>query len=294
MILALSIGLLVLLYTFQSLFTKLYSMNYTGPATGHATAVFSICWGGFIGIVTLLMNGCVFTPSWQTVLWGLANAAMLWLYNTSLIQAGDRGSYAFVMVCMLFGGIIVPMLFGIAFLGESLTLLQAAAIVLMLISFVIMNARGISFKGASGKYYMWCAIVFVANGLYGTIMNAQQKLTGGMENSEMIVVAYAGSALVVGLVYLLRGKLGELGAAFRMGRKAALCALGSCLVATFASNLLMALLGQMDSSILYTIDNGGVLVLSALFSCLIFREKLRWEQWLGIGVATLSIVMISL
>lgn len=291
--LAVLVALIVVLYTFQSLFTKLYSMNYKGPANGQATAVFSICFGGFIGLATLVANGFAFAPTWMTVGWGLLNAVMLWLYNTSLIKAGERGSYAFVMISNLFGAIILPMLVGVFFLGESLTAVQGVAIALMLVSFVVMNARSISFKGASGAYYFWCAALFVANGLYATIMNVQQELSAGMQNTEMLAISYIGSALVVVVVQLVRGQIRPLAEAFRMGKKSALFTLACCIVATVASNLLLYLLGFIDSSVLYTIENGGVIVLSALFSCLIFKEKLRWEQIVGIVIATVSIVLLS-
>jgi len=292
--LAVLVALIVLLYTFQSLFTKLYSLHYEGPANGQSTAVFSICFGGFIGLATLAANGFSFAPTWQTVGWGLLNAVMLWLYNASLIKAGERGSYAFVMIANLFGAIILPMLVGIFFLGEKLTALQALAIGLMLVSFVVMNARSISFKGASGAYYFWCAALFVANGLYATIMNVQQELSAGMQNTEMLAISYIGSALVVLIAQAVRGQLRPLAAGFRMGKKSALFTLSCCIVATIASNMLLYLLSQMDSSVLYTIENGGVIVMSAIFSSILFKEKMRWEQVLGIVIATVSIVLLSL
>jgi len=285
---------LILLYTFQSLFTKLFSQNYAGPEKALSTSVFSICYGCFIGLATLAMNGFEFTFVWQTIALGLINALMLWLYNVSLIEAGNRGSYAFLMLCMLFGGIVVPMVAGVLFLGETLTLTQSIAIGVMLIAFVMMNARGLSFKGASGQYYLWCLLLFLSNGIYGALMNVQESLMGPSLNSEMIVSIYLGTALMVSASHLVRGEGARLARGFRMGGRAALFALGSCVVATLAANLCMYLLGLMDASILYTIDNGAVLVMSALFSCLFFHERLRWEQVLGIGLAVASIVLISL
>ena len=291
--LAALVALIVLLYTFQSLFSKLFSMNYAGSDNSQSTAVFSICFGGFIGLATLVVNGFAFAPTWMTVGWGLLNAVMLWLYNTSLIKAGNLGSYAFAMISNLFGAIILPLLVGVFFLGESLTVLQGVAIALMLVSFIVMNVRSISLKGASGTYYFWCAALFVANGLYATIMNVQQELSAGMQNTEMLAISYIGSALVVIVVQLVRGQIRPLVNGFRMGKKSALFTLACCIVATVASNMLLYLLGFMDSSVLYTIENGGVLVLSAIFSCILFKEKLRWEQILGILIATASIVMLS-
>ena len=99
------VGLMVLFFSFQSLFTRLYSAHYAGPDAGKATSVFSVCYGVFIAAASFLLGGMTFAPSWQTVLFGLLNAAMLILYNTSMIEAGNRGSYSFLMVSSLFGGI---------------------------------------------------------------------------------------------------------------------------------------------------------------------------------------------
>lgn len=292
--LAILLVLLVLFYTFQSLFTRMFSLNYAGPDASQSTSVFAICFGGFIGLATLIFRGFHFAPAWQTVLWGIANAFMLWLYNVSLIESGNRGSYAFLMIASMFGAIVVPLFVDVVFMGETLTMLQSVAIVLMLVSFVVMNLRGLSLKGASGAYYMWCGLLFMANGLYATIMNLQEGMMGSEQSSEMIVITYCGTALIVTLFHLLRGQAKQLFDGFRMGKKAALFALGSCVVATLASNMLMYLLGLMNASVLYTIDNGGVLVMSAVCSCLFFKEKLHLNQIIGIVLATVSIVLISL
>ena len=288
---------LVLFYTFQSLFTRLYNINYAPSDRSMTTSVFAICFGGFIGLSTLIANGFSFTPAWQTVLWGVANAFMLWLYNVSMIKAGDRGSYAFMMVTAVVGAIVVPLVVDALFMGETVTALQGAAIALMLCSFVVMNARGMSLetlRGASGGYYMWCGLLFMANGLYATIMNVQQGTMGSEQSPEMIVITYLGMALIVVALECFRGGAKKLAAGFAMGKKSALFVLGCVIVATLASNLLLYTLSLMNASILYTIENGGVLVLSAIFSCIFFREKLHWEQMVGIGMAVASIVMISL
>ncbi|MBO5669646.1 MAG: EamA family transporter, partial [Candidatus Methanomethylophilaceae archaeon] len=64
--------------------------------------------------------------------------------------------------------------------------------------------------------------------------------------------------------------------------------------AAAAANLLLYNLTQMSSSILYTIDNGAVLVLSILYSLVLFREKPTGEQVVGMGIAVLSIVLINI
>ena len=67
-----------------------------------------------------------------------------------------------------------------------------------------------------------------------------------------------------------------------------------CVCATLAAHLMMYVLTRVNASVLYTIDNGGVLVLSVLYSCFLFKEKLSLPQGIGIGLSMVSIIALSL
>ena len=140
----LSVFVLVVLYTFQSLFQKLFSTHYESSSAALTSTVFSISYGAFAGLSTLIVTGFAFAPSPATWVCGLVNALALWTYNTCMIQASRTGSYSFQMIAMLFGGIVLPMVFNAIFLGTALSALQLFAIALMLVSFVLMNLKGLT------------------------------------------------------------------------------------------------------------------------------------------------------
>ena len=294
MYLVVLVSLMILFFSFQSLFTRLYSANYAGPDAGKATPVFSVCYGVFIAAASFFLGGMTFAPSWQTILLGLLNAGMLILYNTSIIEAGNRGSYSFLMVASMFGGILVPMAIGLLFLGETLSGLQIVAVVMMLVSLVLMNVRSISFKGASKSYYLWCIALFFANGLYGAILNLQAEVMNGAQRTEMLTILYLCSALAVIISECVKGQGKQLVEGFKMGKKSVIFMVITCLSATAAANLLLYILTLMSSSVLYTIDSGAVLVLSILYSLILFKEKPTWEVVLGMVIAVASIVLINI
>ena len=256
--------------------------------------MFSVCYGVFIAAASFLLGGMTFAPSWQTILLGLLNAGMLILYNTSIIEAGNRGSYSFLMVASMFGGILVPMAIGLIFLGETLSGLQIVAVLMMLVSLVLMNVRSISFKGASKSYYLWCIALFFANGLYGAINNLQTQVMDGAQRTEMLTILYLCSALAVIITECVKGQGKQLLSGFKMGKKSVLFMVITCLSATAAANLLLYILTLMSSSVLYTIDSGAVLVLSIIYSLVLFKEKPTWEQVVGMGIAVASIVLINI
>ncbi len=288
------VTVIVILFSFQSLFTRLYSASYAGSDKGRATAVFSVTYGVFIAAASFFLGGMSFLPSWQTLLLGLVNAGMLILYNTSIIEAGNRGSYSFLMVASMFGSILVPMAVGVLFLGETLSGLQIVAVLLMLASLVLMNLRTISLKGASKAYYIWCLVLFLSNGSFNAVNNLQTQVMNGDQRTEMLTILYLGSALAVIISECARGQGSKLLEGFKMGKKAGIFLLITCLSAAAGANLLLYALTLMESSIFFTIESGAVLVLSILYSLVLFKEKPRWEQVLGMLVAVASIVLINI
>ena len=291
---ALLLALMVVLFSFQSLFTRLYSKSYAGVDKSAATPVFSVCYGLFIALCSWVAGGFGFHASWQTWLFGLLNALILLLYNTSMIKSGNLGSYAFLMLSSLFGGIVIPLIAGTAFLGERMSLLKWTAAALMLAAVLLMNSKGLTLKNAARGYFFWCALLFLANGLYGTVMNFQVRNLNGQEGSEMRVILFAFSALLAFLAEALQGRGRKLIGGFAMGKKAGLWLAACCVSAFAAVRLLMYLLSKMQTGIVHTINNGGVLVLSLLYAIVLFGEKPNRLQYLGMALAAASIVMLSL
>ena len=290
---ALLVALMVFLYSLQSLFCKMFSEHYPAGNAALTSTIFSISYGAFAGIATLLLAGGKFSPSPFTLLCGTLNAVVLLVYNTAMIQASRSGSYSIQMICMLFGAIVVPMVYGALWMGESFSWVQLLAIGMMLASFVMMNWKGLSWKGSSRKFLLWCAVLFLSNGFYSVLLNVQQKAMAGAERNEMVILTYLGMAALYTVFQLLRDRRALL-AGFRIPLKPLIYLLLCCICATLASHLVLYVLSLVDATILYTIDNGGVLVLSVVYSCVLFHEKLSRLQLGGILLSVVSIVLLSL
>ena len=287
------LGASIVVATLQSLFSRLYSDRYP-RATGMASALaYAVFYGAFIGLATLALEGFAFAASPATWILGVANALVLSLYNLSLLQAGISGGYAAMMVSLLSGGILVPAVSNAVFLGQALGAAQLAGIALLLLAIVLMNLRGLSVAGQSRKFYLWCALLFLTNGLYSALLSAQAQLAAGAQRGEMISITYLGSALACAALLFFRAPR-EFCPAFHMGGRAALCALGGGVSATIASNLLLFLMHAMNSTVVNTVCNGGVLVASTLLSAAMLHEKLTRPAALGLVAACAGIVLMGL
>lgn len=287
--------ILTLLFSWQSLFARKYTENYAGPSEADASNIYNIIYGCVIALLTFALAGFRFAPSLPTVLLGALNAVMLTTYNKSLVKGSVLGPYSFLMLCLLSGGILVPMLYNMLFMGERLTGVQLGGIGVLLAAIAAMNLQGLTFKGEkpSRSYFIYCIILFVVNGFYGQLMNIQQAVMAGAQREEMIMMTFGVTGLASAASMLRRPA--DLKAGFRMGKRAALFACAACVVATSAANLMVYLISVMDSAtILFAIDNGGVMLLSAVYSIVFFKEKPNSGQLIGIVLSVLSIVLLSI
>jgi len=289
---ALLVALNIIFYTCQTFFNKLYSNAYQG-APSAATPVFSLVYGLIVGLSTLACTGFAFAPSQITWTLGLVNGLMLFLFNLGMIQAARTGPYSFQSIIMLFGCVLPPLLFATLVWGDTLSGLQLAGIAFVLVSFVVINCKGLRLKNVKKSFFGWVALVFLTNGLYSIIMDAQQRLAMKTEKTEMIVITFLTSALI-SVVYLLLTQKGKSLSSFAMGRKAALFAVFSSISAAAAVNMIMYLLGLVQMTVLYAIENGSILVLSILLSAVVLKEKLEKHTLVGIALGLLGIVLLSL
>lgn len=285
------IVVIIFLYSFQTLFCKLYTDRYPGRAE-LASPVFCAIEGVCVAFITFAFCGFRLSFSPFTLLMGTLNALALFAYNMSLIKAGRLGSYAFMNVIMLFGGLMVPSVYGAVCLGEPISAAKVIGILAVLLSCVLMNLEDIKLKNTPVSYYVFCLILFTANGLYGTFVKMQTVYRDD-QKQEMILLTFLLTAAVA-FVQLLISEKKNTAQAFRLNRRCALPLAACIVVAALAVNLLVYLLPMLDTAVFYTVENGGVLVLSAVYSVLIFREKLKPVKAAGILAAVIGITVMSL
>ena len=282
---------IILLYSFQTLFCTLYNHRYPGKAEC-AASVFCVLESVFICLLTWGMNGFRFHASPPTLLFGCLNALVLLGYNSSLMAAGKRGSYAFFNMSLQYGAILIPLAYSTIFLQEGTTPLQWAGVALMLVAFLLMNWERNVEKTAKKGFYVFCALLFLFNGLYSVFLK-MQSVACADESAEMVILTFG----IMGLVALIRLVMAEKEntlLAFRQDKRSLPPLIACLLSAGLAINGLVAVLPRVNSVVLYTLENGGVLLLSFLYAVLLFHEKPIPQKVVGVGIALISMTLLSL
>lgn len=283
--------LLILLYSFQSGFANMFQRSYPGDKR-YASQVYSVFYGLIVSAATLVFAGFSFHPSVTTVILGVINGAILVTYNSMLIRASASGPFSVVMIFNLSGGILIPMVWSIVVDRLPLSPLQYAAIALMLVLFVFLNREDKKTPVSAG-FLMYTLLLGLANGIYGTLLNVQKNLLNESENAEMIVCTFLSSAVFAFVLLLLQAGREAL-SGFRQNVRSALYVTAASVSAAAAVNLLMHALGLVNVAVLYAMDNGGVLLVSVLWSTVILKEKLGKPKLIGLILAVIAIFTLGI
>lgn len=302
----------ILLYSFQGIFMKIYSNHYT-PNAEDSSTVYSVINGLFVALCTLVfrfvMRGFGFNLTPTVVILAAVNVAALFFFNKALVEASARGPYAMVSIFMLSGGIVIPLAVSL-FYGESLNITRYIGIAVMFAAFVLLcYERGEQTEKKPG-FYLYCIALAVANGIYGTILTLEKTYEEGVNNDELIILTYFFTAVVSVVLLFIKTKRAPAIStdsaekpateqprfidSFRLNGKAVAFALGASTCTAIGINLLALCLQYINVGVLYTMENGGVMVASALLALALFREKINLQKWIGIIVAAGSTVLLTI
>lgn len=294
---ALIIALVILLYTLQSLFTRLYTDHYPGDK-GLTTPVFAVICGLIVTVVSFIFSGFTFSCGWLTVLLGIINAFILYGYDAFIIKASATGPYSILMTFSLTGGIVVPAIVSWLFFEVPFSFVQLVSILIIFASVLMISKKENEgedkeeHKKHRTFFLIICTLLGLANGLYGVLLNVQQELTGVSEKEEMVAVTFIGAA-VISLVQLVVKEGKNTLKAFKQTKLSLAFLLLTALVSALAINALVIALEGADTTLVYTFDNAGVLLLSAIASAVFFKEKLSRLNVIGCIIMSIGLICMS-
>lgn len=240
----------------------------TEPDIIHLTDKFNEWW---------FINGCI-----------LGAVFMINFYIMSLSAIKIGASVTSVASKM---SLVITVVFGFIYFGELATTVKVIGIIMALISvFLIVQ---LNTKEVNKKFILLPIILFIGGGFIDISLNFNQVVhlkNGGSGLFSAIVFI---SAFLVGLIFLII-RIIQKKEHLRIKNMLAGIILGT--VNWFSIYFLLLTLKdpRWDSSTVYTIVNIGILLLVVITGVLVFRERLNRKQWMGVLLAFMAIVLISI
>ena len=188
--------------------------------------------------------------------------------------------------------VVIPICVAILFYGEKFTALKGLGIFLALLSVVLANVKNQDSKAKNASLIL-PLIVFIGSGLTDSALNFIQKFYLPNGKNELMIFFVFGAAAIAGFSIALYNYFKH---HITFGRKEIIAGflLG---LPNFGSmfTILKALQNSgLEHSIVWPINNVGVIVFSTFYSIIFFKEKLLPINILGIFIALLAIAMMAL
>lgn len=254
-----------------------------------------------VNYFTCVVCGYFFLPD-QTVIFSIENFSSLWFWLSILV--GFMFIQIFVLVsktALEFGvstasiamklGLIFPIILAFTFYGESINVFKVIGVLFAIIAVVLSAYKDENVHATSKKYWL-PAVVFIGSGITDSIIQFSQKKFFVHSGFELFTWLLFFMAALSGLVMLMM-KLMKHEVSLQWNQVVGGIALG--IPNYFSIYFLMMALGNLPwgSSVVFPVNNIGIVCFSTFLSILFFKEKLNKWNWIGLLLAALAIGLIG-
>ena len=189
--------------------------------------------------------------------------------------------------------VVVPVLFGLLYYNESLGTVKLIGIAIALIAVYLTSNKSKQGITVNRKSIVLPILVFIGSGIIDTSIKFLEDTYVANNDVPLFSAIIFLAAAIIGFIFIIiqiiRGSFN-----FEFKNIIAGICLGVpnyfsiyFLVKTLRSDIL-------ESSGIFAINNVSIVALSTFAGIFIFKEKLIKKNWIGIALAILSIVLISI
>lgn len=226
-------------------------------------------------------------------------AALGFVFVTVFTIYGNSVKYFGIVVSTIFQkmSMLAPALVAISLYGEKLNLLKAAGILVGILSIVFLSYEknetvNENSPSLSKKYWLIPFAVFIGSCIIDStlfLMEAEQIAPSG---DISFVIHLFFSAFIAGLFLLILQLIK--GNREKLEMKDVIAGICLGIPNFFSIYLLMEVIASgWDASVVFPINNVGILSFSAVLGFLLFREKITRNKVVGLVMAIIAILLIS-
>ena len=278
------------LFSVQFAFNKYYE-GRMGQSL-KSSAFFCMTMSAAAAVLVLAMNRFAFSFSPFSCVMALLLAADSMLCTVCSLRAVHLGSLSVYTLFLMLGGMLVPSVLGVAFLGETMGLYRKLGFLLIFAALLVPVFDRKSRQKSSALFFVFCFLLFLLNGANSCITKLHQINAQAVDTNSFLAMNYAFEFAVAGLFLLCANTGGR--KSLSLDKKSALFALAYSLVNAVGSFGLASCAKTLDASLLYPLITGGTILFSALVGFVLFKEKPTAFSAAGMALAVAATVCYAL
>ena len=222
---------------------------------------------------------------------GLSLLTGFWFIFTYLLMTASTQSSGITITSLSSKlSVVLPTLAGVLIFREQLNLKVTTGIALALVALVLVLGGDGKMSDNDRKInWLLPVLIFFGTGTGDILMKFNEQYNTGHNMGFMIAFIYLISTLFGILLVafdLIRGKSKWQGKNLLGG-----VVLG--VINFFSTYCVFNAMRYYDNVVLFPIYNIGVVCLTALIGWLLFKEKLSWKNYLGLAIAIVAVLLIT-
>lgn len=188
--------------------------------------------------------------------------------------------------------VVIPTLFGVIILKEQLGTIPAIGIVLALVALILVVGKEQNHDTKSKFSFLTILLpvsIFFCTGIGDVLMKITETANTAQDMTPMIAFIYSVSfvfGVVLVAIDLIRKKS-------KWQWKNAVGGIVLGVTNFFSTFFVYHAMRVFDNVVLFPIYNIGVVCLTALMGLLLFKEKLTWKNYLGLAIAIIAVILIT-
>ena len=260
----------------------------------------ALMWNYIFATVTgfLICNHFDTIPELVNESWfGLSLLTGFWFIFTYLLMTRSTQSSGITITSLSSKlSVVLPTLAGVLIFHEKLNWEISIGIVLALVALVLVvgggNAAGDGNKESSNiRRINWLLpiLIFFGTGTGDILMKLNEQRNASDDMGFMIAFIYM-IAMLFGIVLVIHDLIKGLS---KWQNKSIFGGIILGVINFFSTYCIFHAMRCFDNVMLFPIYNIGVVSLSALIGWLVFKEKLTWKNYLGLAIALIAVVLIT-
>ncbi len=255
-------------------------------------------------IATFLIWGGFGKASLFTVLLALVFGLMTALQYLFTLKAISIGSWAYTTVISCLSTLI-PTCSGWIFWGEPISWVQIIGVILFVVCFIFStDSSSDENKKLSLKWLFYVSIAFVCTGGIGVLQKVFASSSYSGELNAFLIIAFIFAFIFATVIFAFTAVKDRKNENVKVEKEETksinkyysflwIAIIGVCGIFVAINNKLnLYLSGVFESAFLFPVLNGTNILLTTLFSVLVFKDKLKLKQWIGFGVGVLALLFL--
>ena len=187
----------------------------------------------------------------------------------------------------------IPILFGFIYYRESISFVKIAGILLALTAVYFTSVKNEDGLKVKPKNLIFPVLVFLGSGVIDMSIKFLENSFVAKDEVPLFSATIFASAFVIGIMILVFQKLKG---SFKFESKNLLGGVALGIPNYFSIYFLVQALraNGLESSTIFTLNNVAIVMLSTFLGIILFKEKLLAKNWLGIGLAVISLILVTL